>query len=222
MVATPKPLLDFPNIMIKLQMRINVELHHDVIDDPQWLEKEMNAMKRLLSLFFAVILLFSVVPLNAFAAEELTVETETADPFDLPVEEESEVPVLLASGDVTLTGTIQLPDGGTAPSKTYFIVSYETEDVSDYFHGYFEAGAASANWSITLPADSVVKYLIIHISEPHLLGALGELPLPLGRICGGRKRLPVHDRLRACRIRSRSDPDPRHSRADRRFSARWI
>ena len=130
-------------------------------------------MKRLLSLFFAVILLFSVVPLNAFAAEELTVETETADPVDLPVEEESEVPVLLASGDVTLTGTIQLPDGGTAPSKTYFTVSYETEDVSDYFHGYFEAGAASANWSITLPADSVVKYLIIHISEPHLLGALG-------------------------------------------------
>lgn len=143
-------------------------------------------MKRLLSLFFAVILLFSVVPLNAFAAEELTVETETADPVDLPVEEESEVPVLLASGDVTLTGTIQLPDGGTAPSKTYFTVSYETEDASDYFRGYFAAGATSASWSITLPADSVVKYLIIHISEPHLLGVLGNYRyLSGGFVAGG-------------------------------------
>ncbi len=192
-------------------------------------------MKRLLSLFLAMLLLFSVVPLNAFAAEGLTVETEAAesidlpvedeadsvdlpvedeaDPIDLPVEEEtepvnlpieeeSEFPVLLDSSNVTLTGTISLPNGGTAPSKTYFSVSYQTDDVSDYYRGSFEAGATSADWTITLPADSVVQYLIISISNPHLLGVLPQYRcLSNGFVAGGSESQPMTiSELEACNL----------------------
>ena len=146
-------------------------------------------MKRLLSLFLAMLLLFSVVPLNAFAAEGVTVETETAEPVDLPagdeaepvdptakdeaelvdptakdeaepvdlpVEKESEFPVLLDSGNVTLTGTVTLPEGQTAPAaglRGY--VQCWLADSTKYKKDFtIAAGQNAQSWTLDVPANA--------------------------------------------------------------------
>ena len=109
-------------------------------------------MKRLLSLFLAMLLLFSVMPPTALAVTDLPAEDTSADLqvedeiFDLPVEdeisdlsaenestelrgtpasaapEESEAAVLLDSDTVTLNGKVSLPDGTTAEEGLGFRV----------------------------------------------------------------------------------------------------
>ena len=167
-------------------------------------------MKRLLSLFLAMLLLFSVVPLNAFAAEGLTVETETAEPIDLPVEEEadsidlpvedeadpvdlpveeetepvnlpiaeeSEFPFLLDSSNVTLSGTVALPEGQVAPAagllcRVYcWLVGIEKSYAKTFT---IAAGQRAQSWTLEVPADAEVDELRITVFEPQLVNVLPQ------------------------------------------------